>query len=159
MVIKMNLIRKNKGFTLIELLMALALLAMLILVLYRFFEFGHKTLNQQSNEIVVTGELRNAMDLILSECRKGITFSNADKSITCKNYIVTFRLEDNVLKMIKTNRQSLTESVTILSYSVKSISFDVDSHNVKILIRSNVKNSKGEEIFLESVYYKRTDNE
>ncbi|MCR5585134.1 MAG: prepilin-type N-terminal cleavage/methylation domain-containing protein [Lachnospiraceae bacterium] len=151
----MKLRSDKKGFTLIELLIALSLLVAVVFVLYRFLEVGNKTFNQQTSEITAANEMRDAMDIILLECRKGYTYSAADKSITCKTYVVTFRLEGNTFKMIKTDRTTSVETETILGYDISSFTFDVGAERINIALYSDVKDLSGNNLKIESVYYMR----
>jgi len=154
----MEKIRNKKGFTLLELLIAIGLLVVVVLTIYSLYEFGTKTFRQQTNEITTGTELRDAMDLILMECRKGHEFSSENQSITAKDYIVTFKLNNNTLKMIKTDKSTGVKNETVLGYSVSSFRFDIGSKKIDIAIHSNVKDSKGNEMFVEATHFIRGSN-
>lgn len=156
--VNMKLKDEKKGFTLLELLIVIGLLAAVVLTIYSLYEFGTKTFMQQTNEITVGTELRDAMDLILMECRKGQRFSNDDRSITTKDNIVTFELDDKLLKMIKTDRSTGERTETVLCYSVSSFRFDVGTKKIDIAICSDVKDSKGNEMLLEATHFIRGSN-
>ncbi len=154
----MDLKKNQKGFTLLELLIALGLLAAVVLTIYSMYDFGTKTFIQQTEEITTGTELRDAMDLIIMECRKGQSFSAENKSITTKDYIVTFKLDGTTFKMIKTDRDTTAKSSTILCYNVSSYKFDVGSKKIDIAIYSDVKDSGGKEMFLEATHFIRGSN-
>jgi prepilin-type N-terminal cleavage/methylation domain-containing protein len=152
---KMGDKRKIKGFTLIELLFTIALLVVVIMAILGLYDVGTRTFRQQSAQIVAENELRDAMDIILMECRRGRSYSNADHSITCSDHKDTFRVDGTVLKMIQTDTDTLDTTEVILGYDVSSISFDVGAQNIEIKIYSTVKDAKGDIIFVEAVYYMR----
>ncbi len=151
----MKIVKDKKGFTLPELLIATALLGIVILAIYGIYDFGTKNFIQQTDEITVSTELRNAMDMILTECRKGLTYQDSDDTIVNTANTVAFVVEDNTLKMVKTNRMTLDQTKTVLGYDVSSIDFDVHDHRIDIKLTSTKKDSKGRNIVLESVYYIR----
>ncbi len=152
---KMIIKRKTKGFTLVELLITIALLAVVVMAILAIYDVGTKTFRQQSAQIVAENELRDAMDIILLECRRGRAYSDANKSIICSDHIDTFRIDGTVLKMIQTNIATSIDTEVILGYDVASIYFDVGEENIEIKIYSTVKNAKGDTIFVEAVYYMR----
>ncbi len=146
---------KTKGFTLIELVIAIALLAVVVMAIYAIYDTGTKTFRSQSSQIVAENELRDAMDRILLECRKGTSFSNTNKSITCSGYVDTFRLDGTTLKMIQTDIATSAVTEVILGYDVSSIVFDVGTENINIKIYSSIKDAKGDTILVEAIYYMR----
>ncbi len=151
----MKTIKDKRGFTLPELMISIALLGIVILAMYGIYDFGTKNFIQQTDELTVSTELRNAMDMILTECRKGFTYQDSDDTIVYPSETVAFEVEDNVLKMIRTNRTTLERTEAILGYDVSSVDFDVHDHKIDIKITSVKKDSRGRNITLESVYYIR----
>ena len=151
----MGIKNKTKGFTLIELVITIGLLMVAVLVIYTIYDTGTKTFRSQSSQIVAENELRDSMDRILLECRKGISYSDIDKSITCTDYVDTFRIDGTTLKMIQTDRTTSAVTEVILGYDVASMDFDVDTENIKIKLYSSIKDAKGDTIMVEAVYYKR----
>ncbi len=151
----MGIKNKTKGFTLIELVITIGLLMVAVLVIYTIYDTGTKTFRSQSSQIVAENELRDSMDRILLECRKGISYSDIDKSITCTDYVDTFRIDGTTLKMIQTDRTTSAVTEVILGYDVASMDFEVDTENINIKLYSSIKDAKGDTIFVEAVYYKR----
>ena len=149
--------KNNKGFTFIELIIAVGLLAIVVFALLGLYDFGNRAFVQQSSEIVAETEIRDAMELILTECRKASVYNATDDTIRVGNNIISFKEEDKKLIMTRRDLATNTTSQTVLSYNISSVTFDVKNDKIDIAIMSDKLNAKDENIHLESVYYIRKD--
>lgn len=149
--------KNNKGFTFIELIIAVGLLAIVVFALLGLYDFGNRTFMQQSSEIVAETEIRDAMELMLTECRKASVYNATDDTIRVGNNIISFKEEDKKLIMTRRDLATNTTSQTVLSYNISSVTFDVKNDKIDIAIMSDKLNAKDENIYLESVYNIRKD--
>ena len=149
--------KNNKGFTFIELIIAVGLLAIVVFALLGLYDFGNRTFVQQSSEIVAETEIRDAMELMLTECRKASVYNATDDTIRVGNNIISFKEEDKKLIMTRRDLATNTTSQTVLSYNISSVTFDVKNDKIDIVIMSDKLNTKDENIYLESVYNIRKD--
>jgi type II secretory pathway pseudopilin PulG len=149
--------KNNKGFTYIELIIAVGLLAIVVFALLGLYDFGNRTFIQQSSEIVTETEVRDAMDLMLTECRKASVYNATDDTIRVGNNIISFKEKDKQLIMTKRDLVTNTISETVLCYNISSVTFDVKNDKIDLGIYAETKNAKNDNISLESVYNIRKD--
>ena len=154
---KNYLLLKNNGFTLLELLITIGLLGLVVLTVYSMYEFGQKTFRHESDEVVANTELRNAMDILISDCRKTLSFIPGEKKLMLSDRSEQPKLENGTLKLVSTYITDGRMSETILCYDVKEFVFDISGGEVSIRIVSKIKDSSGQNIFQEAVYYIRKD--
>ena len=147
-------LKNTKGFTLIELLIALSLLVVVCFTLFSLYEYGTRVFYKENDEIVVQTEIRNAMERIVTECRKASDYYKDTGKLGFSDlHTVSFKLENNSLYMVEV--YGTTESQIYLAGDVKSFKFDISDDDIQIGIYSLINDSEGKQIYLESTYYIR----
>ncbi len=145
-------LNNQKGFTLIELLIALSLLVVVCFMLFSFYEYGTRIFHKESDEIVVRTELRNATEMILTECRKANNYSTGNNSLIFSDHSTTLVKENNNLYLVETDNSTGEETKIYLAGNIKDFTFSIKAREVEIAIYSNHCDLNGNNIEIKSTY-------